>query len=78
MADNNAADWFVCLACRCRLAPVEVRKGRTVIPGQFFGIRVWVDRAEFICPNCGQVRRFNSAQVNGRKEMRGTQFMGLT
>ncbi len=77
MADSNAQQWFVCLGCGCRLAPVGERKGRTVIPVQVFGFTVWVDRAEFTCPNCSRERRFFSAPA-ARKEARRGQPYRLT
>lgn len=77
MADNNT-QWFVCLGCGCRLAPVGERRGRTVIPVQVFGFTVWVDRAEFTCPHCRRERRFNSAPAGRKEEIGGRRYQGLT
>jgi len=78
MAESNEQQWFVCLGCGCRLAPVGARKGRTVIPVQIFGLLVWVDRAEFTCPNCRKERRFFSAPVARKEEPGERRYQGLT
>lgn len=72
MADSNEQRWFICLGCRCKLAPVTIRNGRTVIPVLIFGREVWVDRAEFSCPFCGKRRKFFSAAIVKGGKSRGT------
>jgi len=60
---ESIEQWFMCLNCGCKLAPVGERRGRTVIPVRFLGLTICIDRAEITCPNCGKARRFFSAPV---------------
>ena len=59
---GEAHHWLLC-SCGSRLTPVFNYQGRTiaiVLVGDFFGL---VERGRFICPHCGQIKRFVSVPV---------------
>lgn len=60
--------WLMCLKCHSRLAVVGQRNGRTTIEVAVFGFMAWLERADIVCPQCGEERRFMSAPVERGKE----------
>ncbi len=76
MDELRNKNWLKCLKCKGRLAKVEIRNGHTTIEVAVFGFLAWLERAEIVCPHCGEVRRFTSAPVErGKKQPADVTFI---